>query len=355
MSRILTYDRASPASIHIVQEPVPSLPPGSSEQVLVQFLASPINRVDQMLLAGQYPLKPRYHGPGSHPIPGFDGCAVVLASNSPDLSPGDKVLPLELGLGTWRTHAILPRASLLRLPPATPPAAAALLRSGAVIAALLLDEAVVRCNDSPVVIVSAGTSIVARFLVQLARLRGFDVVLVIRDRPEDQLQRVEAELVGLGARAVVSETQLAQGLAGERSDFLLGLKPTVALDCVFGSIGQLLVEALAPGGTFVLVGMLSGPGTSIQVETKHLFNKQLSFVPFRGSDVLKKMGDAKVEQLFTDLANHFIQGRLELPDIRLIAWNEHPDDAELEIAIRDALQDLKDNEVGYRKTIFLLS
>lgn len=355
MSRTLTYDGASPTSIHMVQEPVPSLPSSSSGQVLVQFLTSPINRVDQMLLAGQYPLKPHHQGPNSHPIPGFDGCGVVLASTSSGLSPGDKVLPLELGLGTWRTHAIFPRASLLRLPPATPPLAGALLRSGAVIAALLLDEAVRHSNKSPVIIMSAGNSIVARFLVQLARPRGIDVVLIIRDRPQDQLRRIEPELVALGARAVVTETQVAQGLEGEQLDAVLGVKPTVALDCVFGSVGQLLVEALAPGGTFVLVGMLGGPSTSIQVTTKHLFNRQLSFVPFRGSEVLKKMEDAEVEELFTDLANRFIQGRLKLPEIRLITWNEHPDDAELVKTIRDSLKELKDNEVGYRKSMFLLS
>lgn len=365
MSRTLTYDRtSSPATIKIHMHPIPPAP--NDDKVLIQFLASPINRVDLMLLSGQYPVQPRHHHAG-HPIPGFDGVGVVLASPATNPSnkfrPGDLVLPRDLGRGTWRTHAALPPSSLLRLPPATPPRAAALLRSGAVLAALLLDEVLSRASSSPspgpgpvVCIMSAGTSALARFLVQLARPRGVDVVLVVRDRPADQLARAEAELVGLGARAVVTEARLAAGLYDDddvQGAAAVGKRPSVALDCVFGHVGQLLVETLAPGGTFVLVGMLGGAGTGVRVETGHLFTRQLSFVPFRGSEVLRRMGDARAEQLFTDVANHFIEGRLKLPELNFISWNDQPDEAALEKVVGEALEDLSSNRVGYRKSIFV--
>ncbi|KAK7742004.1 putative secondary metabolism biosynthetic enzyme [Cytospora paraplurivora] len=248
MSRAVVFDAGTAAArTQIISYPIPHLFASSKNEVLVQFLAAPINRVDLMLLDGQYPIRPKHHFENKL-VPGFDGCGVVLASTSPGFSKGDMVIPRDLGLGTWRTHAVLPAGSLIGLPAATPPLAGALLRSGALIAWLLLHE-VRALQEGDAVIVSAGTSTVAWFLVQLARLRHVSVFLVVRDRDPDELKDVRERLLGLGAAAVISESELRASLAGEApTPACLPVRPTMALDSVFGPVGQLLVETLAPGG-----------------------------------------------------------------------------------------------------------
>jgi mitochondrial enoyl-[acyl-carrier protein] reductase / trans-2-enoyl-CoA reductase len=351
MPKTLVYDLSAPFpdSLRLITHSTPpTLPPNTQDLVLVRLLAAPINRVDLMVLAGQYPLQPQNAVDGL-PVPGFDACGVVTASSSPNFQPDDLVLPRTLGLGTWRTHAVFPAAALMKLPTGTPELAGAVLRSGAVVAWLLLEEAAAATGDW--VILSAGTSCVAQFLVQFARMRGLNVILVIRDR--EGIESVRNRLLELGATAVMTESELARVAAGADGATLPG-KVTLALDCVYGSVGQNLVEVLAPGGKFVLVGMLAGAKTSITVETKHLFNRQLSFVSFRGSEVLKKMGDENVEELFEKIARLCADGSVKIPELRLINWDLKDND-ELEKVLREAITIAKDDEVGYRKMVWLLS
>jgi len=351
MAHAIVYDPlTTPSPLQLKTYSIPTLLP-SPDSVIVQFLASPVNRVDLMLLAGQYPVKPTQHL-SSSPIPGFDGCGTVLASASPSFSPGDIVLPRDLGLGTWRSHAVLPASSLLKLPAGTPPLAGALLRSGAVIAWLLLEE-IRQLAEGDTIIMSAGTSTVAQFLIQLARLKGISVILVIRDREASELENTKKFLRERGATAVLSETELEDSLSGKIVPSLLPeSKPKLALDCVFGPVGKLLAETLAPGGTFVLVGLLGGAGASIQVGTKDLFVRQLSFVPFRGSEVLKRMGESKTTELFQKIATLFIEGHLKIPEIVTVRWKQENEEA-LEETLKGAVEKAKSNGVGYRKIVFL--
>ncbi|KUI65977.1 Trans-2-enoyl-CoA reductase, mitochondrial [Cytospora mali] len=219
-------------------------------------------------------------------------------------------------------------------------------------AGLLLHE-VRALTEGDAIIMSAGTSTVACFLVQLARLRGIPVFLVVRDRAPDQLGDVKDRLLGLGAAAVVCESELRDSLAG-RAPSCLPAKPTLALDCVFGPVGKLLVESLAPGGAFVLVGLLGGAGANIQVETRHLFDRRLLFLPFRGSEVMKKLGDCRVEQIVTEIANLFIEGRLKIPEVVTVSW-KGASEAGLQETLSVTIDKARSDSVGYRKIIFVMS
>ncbi|KAH6623963.1 hypothetical protein F5144DRAFT_584882 [Chaetomium tenue] len=388
MAQSLVYTSATPGSSSstlLVSHAIPSYPSrsasavdptsttasdagqgkGEEGEVLVRFLAAPVNRVDLMLLAGRYPIKPKYTAPSpdgttQHPIPGFDGCAVVQSSTTSLFTPGDLVLPRDLGLGTWRTHAVLPASALIKLPAGVDPIDAALIRSGALIARLLLDEVTpLRAGDW--VIASAGTSGVSQFLVQLARQRGVRVVLVVRDRQEPVLAVVKAELRALGADAVLSEGELEAELSARSSkapSATVGLLPkepiVLALDSVFGRVGQLLASALAPGGKFVLVGLLAGPTATVTVTTDHLFTRQLSFLPFRGSEHLKRLGNARAEELIYETANMFIDGTLKRPTVNVVDWTT-AGEGEVEEALKGAIQLASGKEVGHIKTVWKLN
>lgn len=325
---------------HLVNHPIPSITgPG---QVLVQMSAAPVNRVDLMTLANLYPVKPQYRVDGD-PIPGFDGCGVVLASSSPSFDPGDLVLPRILGLGTWRTHAVWPASSLLKLPNNTPPVAGALLRSGALVAWLLCEH-VTPLSSGEWVLLSAGTSCVSQFFVQFARLKGINTILVIRDR--DNIEITRERLLALGASLVVTESELSQATESSHPG-----RAVLALDSVFGRVGEDLARLLSPGGKFVMVGMLAGPKTSINVSAEHLFQKQLSFLPFRSSEVLKRMGDEQAMEVIQHVATLLADGRVVMPELNCVRWESSMSDGET----KKALEAAQSREVGYKKTVWVFA
>lgn len=76
-----------------------------NSQVLVKYIASPINPADINTIQGVYPLKP-----ASFPaIGGNEGVAEVLrvGPNVKGIQVGDKVIPAPAATGTWTTHRVL--------------------------------------------------------------------------------------------------------------------------------------------------------------------------------------------------------------------------------------------------------
>ncbi|KAF2219370.1 hypothetical protein BDZ85DRAFT_291754 [Elsinoe ampelina] len=321
--------------IHLIKHALPQWT-NVEGQVLVKFAASPINKVDMMVLSGSYPVSPSATHDGA-PIPGFDGCAVVVRSNSSRFQPGDLVIPARLGLGTWRTHAVFPDENLIKLPRDTPPLAAALLRSNVAIAWLLLHE-VIPLKAGDWIIMTAGTSCVAHFVVQFAKIEGVKVVLVVRDSEEAEEDR--ERLLGLGAEMVLTEAEVVA-----RPSFP---EPIVlALDCVFGPTGEALLDVVATGATYVLLGVLRGINETVILKAKHLFTKQITLRTFRGSAILAQKEDGGVEALFDGLAQMFVDNLLTIPEIDVREW---PVD---ESVMREVLERVQANTPGTRKCVWL--
>ncbi|KAK1564105.1 uncharacterized protein LY79DRAFT_573646 [Colletotrichum navitas] len=334
------------SALRLVTHDIPSMDQ-TPDRVLVKFLAVPVNRVDLLVMDGQYPVKPQFSVEGQ-PIPGFDGCGVVIESTSSGFATGDLVIILDFGLGTWRTHAILPANALLKVLRDTPPVVASLIRSGTLIAWLLCEE-VASLSEGDWVLMSAGTSCVAQFFVQFARQRGLQTAMVVRDR--DNIAETTTQLTRLGASVVISESQLAR----EKAAAIPG-KPVLALDSVFGAVGQAMLDSLALGGKYVMVGMLSGSSGALTVTTD-LFYKKLTLMAFRGSDVLKRIGAAKTQAIVDMLARQLIDGGLKCPHIKTLQWAqvENNDVATLEQALNESVRDAGSLEVGYQKTIWVVS
>jgi len=93
----------------VIQSPGP-------KEVLIRFLAAPINPLDVLVLTGQYPVKPN-HFHQDNPIPGYDGVAEVIACGESvkHLSSGDIIIPSRFGIGSWRTHAIVTECWLQKI------------------------------------------------------------------------------------------------------------------------------------------------------------------------------------------------------------------------------------------------
>ena len=71
-----------------------------STEVLVRFVAAPINPLDLLVMAGTYPVKPKNEHNGNSVL-GYDGVGEVLQCGAEvhDLHPGDIVVPSMFGVG----------------------------------------------------------------------------------------------------------------------------------------------------------------------------------------------------------------------------------------------------------------
>ena len=211
----VTISPDEPSGIRISEHELAPLQPGL---VKVRFHAAPISPLDIAVIEGGYPVKPA-HSVAGLPIPGYDGVAEVIevydtdpqtdnkAAGDVPLAVGDVVIPSRHGLGTWRTHAVLERAWVDRIERPLDLRFAAVLKGAAMPAFFLLED-VVKLQPGDWLVQNAGTSAIAQYVVQLARLRGVRSISVVRDRPAAELEDVRAKLKAVGADEVLTETEL---------------------------------------------------------------------------------------------------------------------------------------------------
>ncbi|PRW50861.1 putative trans-2-enoyl- mitochondrial [Chlorella sorokiniana] len=222
------------------------LPALGDHEVLVNVLAAPINPSDINTIEGKYPLRPELPG-----VPGHEGVGVVEAVGPKvtRMRPGDRVVPIEHGQGTWRSHGVFNEQHWYKIPKDLPIAAAATMVVNPPTAVRLLEEFVpLEAGDT--LVQNGATSAVGRYIIQLAKSRGVNTINIIRDRPDRA--EVEADLKDLGATVVTTSNEIKAALKDSRLP-----KPKLALDCVSGDAAAACAKVLVNGGTMVTYGAMS--------------------------------------------------------------------------------------------------
>ncbi|OXB54033.1 hypothetical protein ASZ78_010315, partial [Callipepla squamata] len=178
------------------------LPALGHSDVLIKMLAAPINPADINMIQGTYALLA--------PLPavaGNEGVGRVLevGPGVVALSPGDCIIPADAGLGTWRTHVVLPEDSLLRVPSDVPLLCAATLSVNPCTALRMLSD-FESLAPGDCVIQNAANSGVGQAVIQIAKAMGIKTINVVRSRPD--LPQLVERLLALGADHVVTEDAL---------------------------------------------------------------------------------------------------------------------------------------------------
>ncbi len=236
------YQRRGPVPqevIEAVELQLPALTPG---QVRVKVLAAPINPSDVLTLTGEYGMLP--------PLPaigGNEGVARVeaLGPEVSQLKVGQTVL-LPVGSGTWVTHQNAEAKKLIPLPDADPQQLA-MMTVNPPTASLLLSE-FVDLQPGGWVIQNAANSGVGSYLIQLARLRGFKTLNVVR-----------RESAVAGVKADGADVVLVDGpdLPKRVREATGGAAVRLGIDAVGGVATDHLAASLSEGGTLVNYGMMS--------------------------------------------------------------------------------------------------
>ena len=223
-------------------EEVASPEPGPGE-VRLRMRARPINPSDLLQVQGVYGRKP--------PLPataGLEGLGIVeaLGEGVHGWFPGQRVVPMG-AQGTWADALVTPAANLHAVPDGLADEQACQAVVNPLTAWLMAEQ--LELGHGQWLVQSAAASAVGHCLIQMAKLRGFKVLCLVR--------REEAipGLLSAGAHAALCTAdpdwpKLAAALLPE------GMAHA-AVDAVGGALGGEMVKLLRPGGTMLVYGALS--------------------------------------------------------------------------------------------------
>jgi NADPH:quinone reductase-like Zn-dependent oxidoreductase len=297
--KAVEFSRFGPGSeVADVVEVADPGPPGPGE-VLLDILASPINPSDLLNFAGRY-------GADAPKFPSAAGGEAVarvaaLGEDVTHLKVGDRVLALYAGRGNWRERRIAPAQAMFPLPEAIDTLQLAMFGVNPGTAWHMLTHHV-DLKPGDWVAQNAGTSAVGHHVIKLAPTFGARTVSVVR-RSEDV-----ATLTALGADAVVVDgPDLAARIAAATGGGAIRL----ALDAVAGDATGALATAVAPGGSVVIYGLLSG--NTARFNAADVLFRNVTVRGFWFSAWFAGSDAAERKALYDTLAPLLLDGTLAVP------------------------------------------
>ncbi|KAI1178943.1 hypothetical protein F4777DRAFT_586427 [Nemania sp. FL0916] len=337
----------------------PGLPPSS---VVLRTLAAPINPADVNTIQGTYGAKPVFSSlfgtPKPAALPGNEGVFEVVSDppRGSGLTKGDWVIPARTGFGTWRTYAVAPADSVLRIANRDlldPRDVAAVAVNPCSAYRMLRDYATPPLREGDWFIQNGANSAVGRAAIQLGSLWGYRSINVIRARPEGPAatQAMVKELKDLGADYVITEDELKARDFGERVREWTepgGGSVRLGLNCVGGQSALTLAKTLSVGATLVTYGGMSRQ--PVTPPTGLLIFKDIHFAGFW----LSRWADADPagakKQTIDEILDLIRRGRFRQSPMEDIPWTAQTSEHELKMAVQQTLEGYKN-----KKRIFVFN
>ena len=274
----------------LVIEEVPAPVPGPG-QIRVQVRATALNRADLLQTLGLYPAPPG--APAD--IPGLEYCGVVdaLGAGVTRWQIGERVMGLVAG-GAWAEQLITDEREALRVPGQLSFEQAAAVPEAFLTAfdALTLQGGM---RAGQTVLIHAVGSGVGTAAVQWAQAVGAHTVGTARTG--SKLER--AKRLGL-ERALLVE--------GGSPSFAAGVQADVALDLVGGNYLPETIEAMAPGGIVMLVGLTAGIHCELPLRTIMSRRLRIQGTTLRSRNVAEKI--VLAEAFTAQVLPLFAEGKL---------------------------------------------
>ncbi|MCB0978820.1 MAG: NAD(P)H-quinone oxidoreductase [Acidimicrobiales bacterium] len=245
---LTSYGSPDVLTVTEVPDPVPG-----PEEVLVDVVATALNRADLLQRRGLYP---EPGAPRPHEIPGMElsGRVSVVGDRVTEWKPGDEVMAIVSG-GAYAERITVPERQLMAIPAAVEVADAA-----------AIPEVGITAHDALVVqggltaggwaLVHAGASGVGSMAIQIVRAMGARVVTTTS---VGKVASVEA----LGADRVVDYG--AEDFVDACREVTEGVGVDVVLDVVGGDYLGRNVRALRTGGSVVQVGVMGGAKADVDL------------------------------------------------------------------------------------------
>jgi len=230
---------------------IDNLPSPNGSNVIVHIRKRVVHPADYQTARGFLPVE--IFAPNG--VLGNDGVGVVEAIG-PDVDPATKIsvgtrVIVYHAQGTWAERVSVPASSLMPLPDDIDDAVATQLATNGITAVMLLRaaEQALEGSNEPMLVTAASSS-VSRSVIALARLKGHQVVgLVRRDAEAASLaeQFDKVPVIGTDRTHWPDAVKVAAGQS-----------PMVVIDAIGGEMMPALLGMLTPGGTLVTYGALDG-------------------------------------------------------------------------------------------------
>ncbi len=243
-----------PDVLRLVERPTPAPGPG---EVLIKVAAAGVNRPDLLQREGRYPPPP-----GASDIPGLEVAGTIVAAaedavavDGRRLAPGDCVCALVTG-GGYAEYCAAPAPQCLPVPRGLDlVAAAALPETYFTVWSNVFERG--RLAPGELLLVHGGTSGIGTTAIQLARAFGARVVATAGSADKcAACERLGAQR-GIDYRTEDFVAVVRTLTAGRGAD--------VILDLVGGDYTPRNLEALAPDGRLVVIGLLGGAHSTISL------------------------------------------------------------------------------------------
>lgn len=285
--------------LELVERPDPAA--AGAGEVVVRLVAAPVNPSDLYTVRGTYGVRPELPA-----VPGYEGAGAVelVGEGVTHLKPGDRVL-LSSAPGTWRERFALRAAPLFALPPADDLQLAMLAANPPT--ALLLLEQFVDLAEGDWVVQNAANSGVGAALVAVARARGVRTVGVVRrEAAAEQVRALGGDAVVVDGPGLAERVRGAvRAAGGDPARLRLGI------DAVAGRQTGRLVRCLAPGGTVVNYGGLSGEPA--QIDAGDLIFQEATLRGFWLVRWFQRAPRAEQARVFGEVGRLVATGALRVP------------------------------------------
>jgi NADPH:quinone reductase-like Zn-dependent oxidoreductase len=296
--RAAVADRPGPLAEVVTVRTVPDPGPPGPTELTVRMTATTANPSDAVTVSGAYPSRTSFPL-----VPGFEGVGVVEDAG-PDVPAGvrdlvgRRVLPLG-GPGCWQQRRTVEYSWCVPVPADLDDRTACFSYINPLTASLMLSR---YCRDTRSVLVTAATSAIAGHLAELlTELHGLRPVGLVRGTP---------------GHTVADPDRWSRVISTADPDWPARLRaavpdgPDVILDCIGGPLGNDLVDALAPGGTLVLYGLLSGEPLPHQCFDRR---RGTRVEMFRLRDTVHTLPRRDLPELFTPVFGLQRRGLLHTP------------------------------------------
>jgi len=270
-------------------------------EVLIKWLAAPINHADLNIISGTYGTKSKLPAVG-----GTEGVGVIVETGTDvkTVKVDDSVIPAK-PTGTWRTYGVVTEQEVLKIPSDIRKEYAATLSSPCTAYRLLQDFVNLKSGD--VIIQNGANSMVGTALLQIANSRGIKSLNVIRQRPD--FPDIVEKLKNLGGHSVYTDEYISTA-PFKRILNDMPSKPKLALNMVGGTNATELIRHLGEGGTMVTYGGMSH--RPVTAPTSSFIFNDVKLVGFWLTKWLETHSVADRQQMLDPIFELIRSGKLQL-------------------------------------------
>ncbi len=294
MQAALSLNAEGPEGLRFSE--VASPHPGPDE-IKVRVRATALNRADLLQTMGLYPAPPG----APRDIPGMEyaGEVAAVGARVRRWSVGDRVMGL-VGGGAWAQELVTHEREAMAMPAGMSFADAAALPEAFATAfdALVLQGGMTVNSE---VLIHAVASGVGTAALQLCRLFGARAIGTGRN--EKKLERAKA--MGLPHTLLVKDG----AFAAQVKQLTEGRGCDVALDLVGGDWFAETIDAMAPQGTVMLVGLVAGATAEVPLRSVLAKRLRVQGTTMRSRSLEEKIGVARAFE--QRLLPSFVSGQLE--------------------------------------------